>query len=192
MQHRGVGDQMVGRRVGSGGGDDVTRPDVGAHRAEVHQPAVACPTGHPRGLGVLAPFSRGHKQLDGAADLGDVLLVIKELNVSLRSRKLCERRHNGIQVGDEVLAKDTTHAAPAVEEVLLLGIVVVNKAGLDVAEDLHKVDSILTHALLANGESNEGGALHSLGSEESQVAFVGLLKNTDEKRHEAVVPLSER
>ena len=41
---------------------------------EVHQPAVACPSGHPCGAGVLAAFARGHQQLDGAPDLRGVLL----------------------------------------------------------------------------------------------------------------------
>ena len=74
VQHGAVGDQVVRRGVGHRGGDDVAGPDVGAHRGEVHQPAVACPSGHPGGTGVLASFSDGHQQLDGAADLGGVLL----------------------------------------------------------------------------------------------------------------------
>ena len=41
---------------------------------EVHQPAVARPPGHPGGAGILAAFAGGHQQLDGAPDLGGVLL----------------------------------------------------------------------------------------------------------------------
>ena len=41
---------------------------------EVHQPAVAGPPGHPGGAGVLAPFTDGHQQFDGSADLSGVLL----------------------------------------------------------------------------------------------------------------------
>ena len=74
LAHRAVGDQVVRRGIGDDGGDDVPRPDVGARRGEVHQPAVACASGHPGGATVLATFPDGHQQLDGVSYLSGVLL----------------------------------------------------------------------------------------------------------------------
>jgi hypothetical protein len=59
--YRPVGDQVMGRRVGDGGGDDVAGPDVGAHRGQMHQPAVAGTPGHPGGAGVLPTLPRSHQ-----------------------------------------------------------------------------------------------------------------------------------
>ena len=39
----------------------------------MNQAAVACPSAHPCGGGVLASLAGGHQQFDGPADLGDVL-----------------------------------------------------------------------------------------------------------------------
>ena len=69
-----VGDQVMRRGAGNRGGDDVAGPDIEARRVEVHQPAVARPSRHPCGAGILAAFAGGHQQLDGAPDLRGVLL----------------------------------------------------------------------------------------------------------------------
>jgi hypothetical protein len=75
-----------------------------------------------------------------------------------------------------------------VQQVLLLRIIIIDKTRLHIAKNLHKVDGILTHTLLANCEGDQGGTLHCLGSEQSQITLVGLLKHIHQKRHETVVP----
>ena len=65
-------------------------------------------------------------------------------------------------------------------------------AVLDATKKLHQVECILSHPLLANGKSNEGGAFHSLGAQQTVLLRLLLLQNVEEKWHQSVVVVSKR
>ena len=70
----GVGDQMVRRRAGDRGADDVAGPHVALAGGEVHQSAVAGAPGHPSRAASLRPSPVATRSSTLRADLGDVLL----------------------------------------------------------------------------------------------------------------------
>ncbi|GKT63760.1 LOW QUALITY PROTEIN: hypothetical protein ColTof3_11099 [Colletotrichum tofieldiae] len=124
-------------------------------------------------------------------DLLNLVIVVEELNVSLGAGELEKRRHDIGQEGKELLTEHSAHAAPAVHQVLGLRIVGVRNVLLDGGKKLDKSHGILAKSLLSNCQSNQSGALHSLGAEEAELLVVLPLQNTDQQRHQSVVVLGE-
>ncbi|PMB63633.1 hypothetical protein BM221_010532 [Beauveria bassiana] len=111
------------------------------------------------------------------------LVVIQELNVSLGHRLLEQGGHDATHERNKVSAKNTTHATPAVHQVLRLRIICISNASLDISEQVDQSHGVLTESLLSNGNRDQRCALHSLGTEKTVFLFTLILQYVHQKRH---------
>ena len=125
-------------------------------------------------------------------NLVNLILIIQQLNVCLGGRNCQERRHDSGEVRDEVRTQDSAHPTPAVEQVLRLRVVRIDDVLLDVTKQLHEVQGILTHLALANGQRNQRGTLHGLGTQQAVLLGLLLLQNVKQQRHQGIVVMNER